>query len=535
MQRRRFLQLSASIAGITPLLNACNSSPSISGKIVGASSTVGHLLRDGNIQQQKPVSTIEKKVVIVGGGISGLSAARWLQQHGVTDFILLDLEKETGGNAASGRNETSAFSWGAHYITIPNNNLKEYNAFLEECNIITGYNNQQLPIINEYYLCHDPQERLYINGNWQDGLIPNNGLKQEDKEQLQRFLQLMHTLKSRKGKDRKDAFDIPINNSSKDEEFTVLDNMTMKEWLLENRFTSEYLHEYVNYCTRDDFGTNYGVISAWVGIHYFAARKGVAANAEPHDVITWPSGNAWLAKELQKTSKQNIQTNALVTNVHHTKDAVVITYYNTTTKQVEAIIAKQLILATPQFVNNKLLLNNEERKKLVDTKLHYSPWMVANIHTQTLTERSGAPQSWDNVIFNSESLGYIKANHQLLGLPNGKNNLTYYLPLTTESPSIERKKAYNKTHTEWVATILNELKIIHPNIEQAVQQIDVILWGHAMAQPLPNLIHSNIRAQLQKSIDNKIHFAHTDLAGISIFEEAFYQGIQAAKKVIQQL
>lgn len=75
----------------------------------------------------------------------------------------------------------------------------------------------------------------------------------------------------------------------------------------------------------------------------------------------------------------------------------------------------------------------------------------------------------------------------------------------------------------------------HPNIEEAIEHVDVMLWGHAMAQPVPGTIHGPVRQQLKNSLSNCIHFAHTDLAGISIFEEGFYQGIGAASKVIELL
>jgi hypothetical protein len=116
-----------------------------------------------------------------------------------------------------------------------------------------------------------------------------------------------------------------------------------------------------------------------------------------------------------------------------------------------------------------------------------------------------------------------------------RRNLTYYLPLTGETPSAERKRSQEKTYEQWVKEILADLKVIHPNIEEATEEINIRLWGHAMAQPLPRLIHGPVRKMLGESVRNRIHFAHTDLAGISIFEEAFYQGLQAAKKVITHL
>jgi NAD(P)-binding Rossmann-like domain len=131
MQRRAFLKLTAGIAALTPIMQSCDSRHGVTGSIVGASSHIGHLLRDKPLSQ--PLSVVQKDVVIVGGGVSGLSAARWLQMSGITNMTLLDLGPQMGGNAVFGHNSVSAFPWGAHYITIPNNNLTEYLDFLKDC------------------------------------------------------------------------------------------------------------------------------------------------------------------------------------------------------------------------------------------------------------------------------------------------------------------------------------------------------------------------------------------------------------------
>jgi hypothetical protein len=129
-------------------------------------------------------------------------------------------------------------------------------------------------------------------------------------------------------------------------------------------------------------------------------------------------------------------------------------------------------------------------------------------------------------------LGYVDATHQLLQQHIPQKNITYYLPLTAALPAEERRKAQNFTHEQWVNLILADLQKIHPNLREAVQEINIQLWGHAMVQPLPGIIHGSVRNQLSSSLYNRVHFAHTDLAGISIFEEGFYQGIDAAKKIL---
>ncbi|HVF97487.1 MAG TPA: FAD-dependent oxidoreductase, partial [Flavisolibacter sp.] len=303
MKRRTFIQ-STALAGLAAALPSCKSRPKIKGAIRGASAPVGHLLRDKTFGE--PSSVSGNKVVIVGAGISGLSAAYHLKKAGVEDFVLLDLEDNAGGNAAYGSNSTSAYPLGAHYIPLPNNSLVEYLDFLKEAGVITGYNPEGLPVYNELFLCFDPEERLYINGQWQEGLVPQFGVPEPEKVQIKNFLLQMDDYRHKIGKDGREAFALPVDTSSGDEALLQLDRQTMKEWLLQEGFSSAYLHGYVNYCTRDDFGTSYDTVSAWAGIHYFACRKGKGANAVHSDVLTWPEGNGWLVQQLEKEIKTKV-------------------------------------------------------------------------------------------------------------------------------------------------------------------------------------------------------------------------------------
>lgn len=529
MDRRTFIQWGAGLTGLSSFLISCGEQRVIPGKIIGANAARGHLLRD---QRMGHASTfVNKEVVIIGGGISGLSAARWLRNKGVKEVVLLELEDHIGGNAFHDHNILSAYPWGAHYIPVPNNDLKEYLDFLTECEVIVNRDPGGLPIYNELSLCFDPQERLYINGRWQEGLIPQFGVPSEELQHLERFLKLMEQYRYATGNDGKDAFSIPVDRSSKDPLYTRLDEITMKTWMVQQGFTSGYLQEYINYCCRDDFGTPMDQISAWAGIHYFASRKGKGLNAEHSDVLTWPEGNGFLADNLRRSASDFIETNRLVTRVVPGKAGIEVEYLDPETGKIAGYLASHCIMAVPQFVAARLL-DDKVRQQLVKDKMQYSPWMVANLTVENLEERSGVPLSWDNVLHGSQSLGYVEASHQLVQQDKAQRNLTYYLPLTEEEPVAARKKAQAKTHQQWVKQILDELRVVHPNIDEAVKEVNILLWGHAMTQPLPGMIHGTIRQQLSVASDSRIHFAHTDLAGISIFEEAFYQGIGAAEKVV---
>ncbi len=55
-----------------------------------------------------------------------------------------------------------------------------------------------------------------------------------------------------------------------------------------------------------------------------------------------------------------------------------------------------------------------------------------------------------------------------------------------------------------------------------------------MILPTPGFIWGGARAAGAKPFRN-IHFAHSDLSGIALFEEAFYRGTFAAEQVLAEL
>ncbi|RYD51056.1 MAG: FAD-dependent oxidoreductase [Sphingobacteriales bacterium] len=530
MNRRRFLQTAVLLAGGGVLLARCKPSPSaVLVRMVGANAAVGHLLRQ---EHSTPATGIPETVgtVIVGGGVSGLSAAYHLAQSGNRDFVLLELDTATGGNACYGQNETSAYPLGAHYVPTPNNDLKEYLRFLETAGVITGYDGQGLPIYREEYLCFDPQERLQYNGRWQEGLIPSVGLTPAEGTEIRRFLKQMDAFRYAKGTDGKDAFAIPVDASSRDDLFRKLDTLTMRDWLLQNNYRSTPLHEYVNYCCRDDFGTPYGRCSAWGGIHYFAARKGKGSNAGHSDVLTWPEGNGFLTNALRKPVADRIRCNALALGVKQTAEGVLVSYHDVSTGITKAILARQVILAVPQYVAARLL-DDPVRTTAIRKQFSYVPWLVANVHLRAFNRAETAAICWDNVWQHSQSLGYVHASHQLLQTEHDRLNLVYYYPFTEGATTAERHKAQARTEADWANLILTDMERVHPQIRDYVLDISVQLWGHSMAQPAPGHFFDGQRQQWSAPIETRIFFAHTDHAGISIFEEAFYQGLNAARAI----
>ena len=523
--RRQFLIGGASLAAIGVLgkVGFAPTSTAISGSIVGASSSIGHRL--WKMDFPEPTMTLHKKIVIIGGGVAGLSAAWQLQRMGHDDFTLLEMEKEVGGNASSGENSVSAYPWGAHYVPFLTEEATEARELFEELGIITGYENKT-PIYNEYYISADPHERLYIHGHWQEGLVPQVGMDTRDREHYQQFFAAMDAFKEKRGEDGKRLFAIPVDQSSNDSETRKLDAISFADYLAQNGWNSPYLTWYADYCCRDDYGAMAKDVSAWAGIHYFAARNGKAANADSQSVITWPEGNGWVVKRLKQKLADHIAPHAIAYRVEKTKAGASVTYWDSKTKQSTTIEAEAVIFATPRFIAERLYKTGHDL-----SELHYSPWMVANITINQLPQKSkGAPLSWDNMVYDSELLGYVNSGNQSLSHKPLKTVLTYYWPLSHTTPSEARKEMLAKPYETWRDTVMSELLRIHPDLKGQVSQLDVWLWGHGMIRPGPDYIWGEARkAALTQT--PPIFYAHSDMSGISIFEEANYHGVKAAKAV----
>ncbi len=524
--RRSFIKGIGAALLLAPLLNACKEKAvSLLIRMTGTNHILGHRLWAGSFP--KPVHTITIPYLIVGGGITGLSAARQFRKQEIDDFLLLELEGHLGGNSSNGTNKYSKFPLGAHYLPLPNFHDKQLLDFLHEEKIITGFDVQGYPEFDEEQLTFSPQERLFIRNTWQEGLVPKYGNSAAADEEFERFFGMIEKFKEAKGKDGKYFFDIPISASSADAEYYYLDKVTMKQWLTENKFSAPELLEYANYCCRDDFGLGIDYVSAWAGIHYFAARKHDGTNTKDN-VLTWPGGNARLAHHLKKYAEGKTMKNCLAYKLALRDGKAVVMAFDDVKKESVEIIADKVIMATPQFVNQYLLPGRKQLAKA----FNYAPWILATLTLKDIPDAYSYPLCWDNVIYGGKGLGYIYDQHQQVRQLQQKKVITYYYSLSTADLRKARREVYQKPQEYWRQIIISDLKTAHPDIEALTEEIQIHRLGHGMISPVPGFITGEALREAGQPIEGKIYFAHSDLSGISIFEEAFHQGINVVKQVL---
>jgi flavin-dependent amine oxidoreductase len=360
---------------------------------------------------------------------------------------------------------------------------------------------------NERYLCYSPQERLYLHGRWQEDIEPLDGTTSRDRDQMKRFGDLM------RGFGDTGQFTVPMETGASR---SPLDRISMREWLRQNRFDSQYLNWYVNYACRDEYGGSMENISAWAGVYYFAARR----EQDDKGPITQPEGNGWIVKKLVAKLNRYIQLNSPVGAIRKQGRKLRVL-----TPDVE-YICDVMIFSAPSMLAKYLLEDGPP------ISIEYSPWVTANITLDRMPRERGLDLAWDNVFYDSDSLGFVVATHMTLRSRIERSVWTWYTALTKGTPQENRVALLNARWEHWRDYILDDLSRAYPDVRQCVSRVDVMRIGHAMARPTPGSVFSDSRLRLTKP-HGRVLFAHSDVSGFSVFEEAQYRGVKAAEQALR--
>ncbi|MES3003486.1 MAG: FAD-dependent oxidoreductase [Pseudomonadota bacterium] len=505
-------------AAALPLIG-CGERAEVTGRFTGASPERGHVLRERRFDP--PKGTPRKvDVVIAGGGVAGLAAARALRQRGIEDFALLEFEDAAGGNSRGGEIAGIACPLGAHYLPVPGDDARDVQELLEELGLRRRVAGRWT--YDERHLCHAPQERLYIEGQWQEGLLPLKGVGAGALAQYRRFASKVDEA------GRAARFTIPAPRIVPPSH-RALDTLTFSQWLAREGFDDPHLRWYLDYCCRDDYGAGAQQVSAWAGIHYFASRHGFQApgaeTLEREPVLTWPEGNSWITTRLANDVGDRLRTGRVVLRVSEEREGVEIDAWNAATNTVERWQARHCIVALPAFIAARVVAqpSNALRDRAAGTR--YAPWAVVNLHLrEQLRDRGGAPPSWDNVLYGSQGLGYVDARHQSLDPRPGPTVLSFY-----RAPGQAARAALlSRGWASWRDEIVAEMAVPHPDLAEKLTRVEVARYGHAMATPVP---HTLSLPASHVARTRRLTFAHGDWAGYSIFEEAFGLGHRAALDV----
>lgn len=465
----------------------------------------------------------QAQVLVIGAGVAGLACARQLQRAGV-EVALLELDDAAGGHSRPGAVGGLPCPLGAHYLPQPGPRLPELQELLIELGAAERVMGRWKA--KDAVEVHAPAERRWDGRRWQPGLLPPPATAAA-REQHRRFARRVREAQAL-------GFAVPSHRAPFGAAHRELDAQPFATWLAREGLSDPGLRWYLDYCCRDDYGADSHQVSAWAGLQYFASRHGFDAHGDaveqepPPPQLTWPQGNGWLVERL--AAGLPLHTGRVALQLDEERESVRLRCW--TPEGLEDWTARQAVLAVPLFVAQRLC--RRPPPALTAVRLQRAPWLVANLLLEgPLLPRVGAPASWDSVIQESPTLGYVNAQHQDLDPRPGPQVLSLYWAL----PAAERARLLQDSAATWAERCLATLRPVHPDLDERLQAVRLTRWGHAMAVPTPgarSLASGDGPLAALRRGHGRLRFAHADLAAYSVFEEAYIAGVEAARGLLSQ-
>lgn len=451
---------------------------------------VPHKLRDGHVFSI-PSPSLSKDVVIVGGGISGLTALKSLVGY---DALLVEKEKEIGGNSRRRKANGIYHPLGAIVNQGP---IAPFTDFFNELNI-------PFEQLNGKHLIY------HINGR--DVVDPlNEGWRKlpliaEDRESFQRL-----------GDDLL-AFADPVNGiffprSNNKQNIKELDRLTFKQYLTQQRYTPS-AEKFMRLMLSSRLGENGDDVSAWVALYILSTLR--------QPVFTLPGGHGVISEKLfehcVRQRPDSIRLSFTVINIENKANNKVwvtgVNEYGT----LQTIEANCVVMAAPKVYAKYAIRGlTEDRPKLYD-RFHYNAYLVAQIELNRQAADAFETVSASHFSRFIVAPDWLKNNRNSSGL----SHLTVYIPYPGKSGRIS---LYTEFAEKLAKTIIADVHEIMPQTRGAITSIYLHRWGHPMLSCSPGIDQLSAAA---KEPFGRITFAHSDSFGISGLYSAVWSGMEAS-------
>lgn len=446
-----------------------------------------HRIRDGEtLPIPKPSQTVD--VVIVGGGLSGLTAAYQLRHENI---LLLERENTLGGNAKQGTFRGIPYALGSAYLVDVD---EPYGPLYDVLGLTLK------PIAS-------PVDTYWTQGHWTE--FEKGSVAQGFQALQQHFRDLLS---------HPDFPGIPIAAASANA--IKLDMMNFYDYLKAD-YPPELLKLVDAYCY-SALGGSIREISAFAGVNFYSEIAGHR--------YAFPGGNATVAqrflRHIDRAGQQRFKTGVSVYRVVQYGDTVHTScFHNQDPEHCVTIVSKAVILAVPYFFAARMLPQLPSAQRQIMQSLQYGSYLVANCCFDQPVFTGG----YDNWLPNSPVMtdiidaGYVTRNN-----PNTANVLTIYAPF--RNPGLGRAKLLQGDAQTFAREIHGALRQMIPTDHLA--EIRLTRYGHQLLTSKVGVIRQ-LQA-LQKHY-GRIVLSHSDGQGMAAIESAVWEGLAAAKAVTKQL
>jgi protoporphyrinogen oxidase len=458
----------------------------------------GHVLLEQ--REQKISKEIKTDILIVGGGIAGVSAARHL---GERDYLLCEVAPRLGGSSSSYRHKEQLLCQGAHYdLAYPENYGQEVLDFMKQLKLIQydAFHRCWTFTDRKYLIPANKEVRCFDNGIFREDVLPAG-------EEKTKLIELMAPYSGK----------MLMPTRLIDQKHQHLNTISFDSWLTDRMSLSKQFRNGLDYNMMDDYGAGIEEISALAGIHYYMCRPYFK---QPVDLFSPPEGNYYFIKKIcADIPASKILTGHLITKMDRDVNGVFADAIDFTNNSKIRFRCRKLIFAGQKhalkyiFPADFPLFEHNE----------YSPWAVVNF---VLSEAPPGAVYWQNEILsnNKSVLGFVNSLSQFQG-----TSCTPVLTTYCCFPPKERQYLADipLRANQFLSNIVGHINnYFDQDILPIISKSFIKLMGHAMPIPKPGYLFKDRNALRS---DKDIIYAGVDTGRLPLLFEAIDSGLMAAK------
>jgi protoporphyrinogen oxidase len=453
----------------------------------------GHQLRDG-IPLGLP-KTVERTVdfAIIGGGISGLTAAYYMRDH---NFLLLEQYDELGGQARGGSYRGIDYSIGSAYM---GSNSGIYGELFRELDIKPV----EVPSAkNAWY--------------WEDRWFP--GIESKDQSIIYKELKRLLGECRAVWKVLPDTDACAVNT----DDLRKLDNTLFSTYL--KGYHPKFIELMNSYCKSSCCG-GINQVSALAG--YMLAQDLV----NPSWVFKGgnPAISRALVKKINSTGQGRMETGTFVWSVEPI-DGGMSVVYSDKAGTMHRVNCKHAIVTAPPLVALRILPGADDVTKALLLSCKLGSYLVANlgmkkkIFSGSYDNWVGAPFTFTDVTI--AETPYIATKSYT---PSMGSVLTIYQPYEQGSPG--RAQMLVGDRQEFANSMVTQMKKLVPQLDANLEEVVLTRWGHAMVVLRPGTFAKLERLRGMDTVNYTL--AHNSTEGFPSAESAIRAGKRAASRALK--
>ena len=488
LDRRQFIRLviAGSLAASCPIdfILAAQSAP-VGEVLSGEHFELCHQIRDGRSFPTPPPAA-RHDVAIIGGGVSGLTAAYLLRDH---DFVLLEKEPHWGGNGYTASYEGQEFATGAAFTGRGD----VASRLAQELDL------EALPI--------DSPDGTIVNGEyvpdtWRSGL-----------EHLPYRAEVVRGFK--KFRDKMMGVDVKARARE-------LDTKSLADFLV--GYPAELTAWWDAY-GRSNWGGAAAETSAMVGI---GTMRYLAMDGAPDDRVTFAGGlgalTRQLAAALARRRSDLMWNDATIVAVAQERGRVVVTYVQG--GAIKSLAAKAAVIAIPKFIARRVVAGLPAAQSQAMAQIPYAPYAVVNLIFDAPVFNRG----YDTWCPGNAFTDFIVADWVIRRRPGYRPRnhiLTCYTPL----PQARRAELLSEDGCRRLAAqVLNDFRKLFPKTTANPVEVHLYRRGHPMMISAPR-IYTEVIPAARRPLE-RVFFANTDSRGpVSSTDDAIAAAHHAVEDV----